>query len=320
MTPFVTDPDFTLYVGDALDVLRGLPAASVDCAATSPPFYALRDYGVDGQIGLEATPDEWVARLVEVFGEVRRVLRPEGTLWIECGDSYNSATSTSRSRSTLEGSHGYWANPLIKHRINVAGAKAKDLLGTPWLLAFALRADGWWLRQVIVWDKPNPIPESAKDRPTTSHEYVLLLAKSRIYWYDANAIAEPATWERWGAQTMRKEVVGKARLAKNRSSKLEIKNGIAKATRNARSVWRIVCAQFEGDHAAVMPLELAERCIRAGAPEGGLVLDPFAGAGTTALAARNLKRRSIGIELSAKSCAIAADRLAQQQLATEVPT
>lgn len=356
MTPFVTDPDFTLYVGDALDVLRGLPAASVDCAATSPPFYALRDYGVDGQIGLEATPDEWVARLVEVFGEVRRVLRPEGTLWIECGDSYNSATSTSRSRSTLEGSHGYWANPLIKHRINVAGAKAKDLLGTPWLLAFALRADGWWLRQAIVWHKPNAMPESATDRCTTAHSYVFLLSKAARYHFDAEAISEAAEWARWGDQTVPKyegtdtasgwmQPKSKREIAaladhrydvlvgqkwkkdgrqgngqRERDDKLrgfDERRDRADGLKNPRSVWTIPTQGYPEAHFATWPEALAERIIKAGCPPGGVILDPFLGAGTTALVARRLGRRSIGIELSPEYAALAAKRLSQLSLLAE---
>lgn len=322
MIPFVADVDFTLYHGDALEVLRELPAESVNAIVTSPPYYLLRDYDVDGQIGEEDTLGEYVEALVAVFREARRVLRDDGTCWINLGDTY---TAQSRGgghahSSTLEGGGPAWQErvAVTRSRLNrAAGCKPKDLMLVPFEVARALRDDGWWLRQVVIWDKPNPIPESAKDRPTTSHEYVLLLAKSRRYWYDADAIAEPATWERWGAQTMTKDVVGKARMVKNRLSKSEIAKSVAKTTRNARSVWRIVCAQFDGDHAAVMPDELAARCIRAGCPEGGVVLDPFGGAGTTALAARALNRRSVLIELSVKSCAITAGRLSQQSMLAE---
>jgi len=342
--PFVSDPDFTLYAGDARDVLPHLDDALAHCIVTSPPYYLLRDYEVDGQIGMEDTLDEYVGNLVDVLDAARRVLRDDGTVWLNLGDTYSASPRGPRhgrtsTLSTPERQER--VSPVVNKLGRAAGTKPKDLMLVPFEVAFALRDDGWWLRQVIVWDKPNPIPESAKDRPTTSHEYVLLLSKSRRYWYDANAIAEPATWDRWGAQTMRKDVVGKARIAK-RATKAEIAAkwpGIggrarasragaalfapgsdesepmdARVTRNARSVWRIPCAQFEGDHAAVMPLELAERCILAGCPGGGTVLDPFAGAGTTAYAARRLDRRSIGIELSEKSCAIAAERLAQQPL------
>ncbi len=205
MSVYLSDPDVTLYHGDALDVLKTLPDESVDCCITSPPFYGLRDYGVDGQIGLEASPDEWVAQLVAVFSEVRRVLTKRGTLWVECGDSYaaNNQGSRKGAAATKGGVHGHAPNSwgggqqtAIPHP-----TKPKDLLGQPWLLAFALRADGWWLRQAIIWHKRNAMPESVTDRCTTSHSYVFLLAKSARYYFDAEAISEPAEWARWGDQT-----------------------------------------------------------------------------------------------------------------------
>jgi len=342
VTLYVSDQDFTLYQGDARDELAQLEPKIANAIVTSPPYYLLRDYEVDGQIGAEETLEDYISALVDVFREARRVLRDDGTLWLNLGDTYAAAPRGPRhgrtsTLSTPERQER--VSPVVNKIGRAAGTKPKDLMLVPFEVAFALRADGWWMRQVIVWDKPNPIPESAKDRPTTSHEYVLLLSKSRRYWYDADAIAEPATWERWGAQTMKKAVVGKAAIAK-RATKAELEEkwpGLgrkssssrqaviaggapeaepmtAKLTRNARSVWRIVCAQFDGDHAAVMPTELAARCILASCPEGGLVLDPFGGAGTTAVAARAHGRRSILIELSEKSCAITADRLKQQSL------
>jgi len=317
--PYVADPDFTLYLGGASDVLPELPDQVANCIVTSPPYYLLRDYEVEGQIGLEDTLEEYVAALVAVFREARRVLRDDGVVWLNIGDTHCAAQrgprhGKSSTLSTPERQER--VSPIVNKIGRQPGVKPKDLFAVPFEVALALRADGWWLRQTVIWDKTNTLPESAKDRPTTSHEYVFLLAKSRRYWYDADAIAEPATWERWGAQTMRKDVVGKATLAK-RNEKADVP---VRDTRNARSVWRMNCAQFEDDHAAVMPDKLAERCILAGCPPEGLVLDPFAGAGTTALAARRLGRRSIGIELSAKSCAIAAKRLAQLSLLSEVAT
>lgn len=348
MRPFLDDGDFTLYAGDARDVLRTLPEGLAHCIVTSPPYYLLRDYEVDGQIGHEETLAGYVAAVVDVFHEARRVLRDDGTLWLNLGDTHSASPRGPRhgrtsTLSTPERQER--VSPVVNKLGRAAGTKPKDLMLVPFEVALALRADGWWMRQVVIWDKPNPIPESAKDRPTTSHEYVLLLSKSRHYFYDADAIAEPATWERWGAQTMQKPVVGKAAIAK-RATKAELEQkwpGIgkktvdgrklligagadereemdSKLTRNARSVWRIVCAQFPGDHAAVMPTELATRCILAGCPVGGTVLDPFGGAGTTAAAARALGRRSILIELSEKSCAITADRLAQQGVLTQEAT
>lgn len=346
MKPFVQDVDFTLYHGDARAVLPKLAEASVHCIVTSPPYYLLRDYEVAGQLGLEGTLADYVEALVGVLREARRVLRPDGVCWLNLGDTHASSPRGPRHGRTSKlttPERQERVSPVVNKLGRAPGVKPKDLFAVPFEVALALRADGWWLRQTVIWDKTNTIPESAKDRPTTSHEYVFLLSKSRTYWYDAVAIAEPATWERWGRQTMVKPVVGKAAIAKS-LSKDEIAErwgpGISRKsadarqatteggrpesdpmalnpTRNARSVWRMNAAQFAGDHAAVMPDELAERCILAGCPVGGVVLDPFAGAGTTALAARKLERRSIGIEISAKSCAVAAARLSQLPLLAE---
>ena len=520
--PYLEDPDFRLYHGDVRDVLAELEPESVDCCVTSPPFYGLRDYGVDGQIGLEATPDEWVANLVGVFREVRRVLKPQGVMWVEVGDSYNAATSTSRVASTLEGSYGYWADPHIKHRINARDLKPKDLLGQPWMLAFALRADGWVLRQHIVWFKPNCMPESVHDRCTTAHSHIFLFAKakrsgpqpsrweglpeadkrvlatlidtegcisfkrarngewadsygaqiavtnqsiellasarslvadvgnvsmkdgtnapvhywqihnknardlllaiypylivkrrqarlaiygesltrergpmqefgkgrgrrtettdallercwtaikecnqrgepdlswcpepkygkwtSQPYWFDADAIAEPAEWARWGDQTVPKyegtetasgwirpktnaELDDRYVNPGNRSNngtydgKVKERRGFeqrlerADGRKNARSVWSIPTAGFSEAHFATFPEALVERMLKAGCPEGGVVLDPFMGSGTTALVARRLGRRAIGVELNESYCRMAVRRLQQLSLLAEM--
>jgi DNA modification methylase len=311
--PYVQDADFVLYNADAREALVELPSSSANCIVTSPPYYLLRDYGSDGQIGAEKTLAEYVENLVAVFRDARRVLRDDGVFWLNVGDTYSTAGRGNRhaASSTLTSPERQeLVSPVIDKRRRAPLVKPKDLYGAPFELALALREDGWWLRQTVIWDKTQTLPEAAKDRPTTSHEYVFLLSKSARYWYDADAIAEPATWERWGAQTARKAVVGKATLAK-RNEKVDVPT---RATRNARSVWRGNSAQFSGDHSAVMPDWLAERCILAGCPVGGTVLDPFAGAGTTALAARRYARSSIGIELSEKSCAVAAKRLAQLPL------
>jgi DNA modification methylase len=199
--PYLQDADCTLYHGDALDVLRELPDESVHCIATSPPFYALRDYGVDGQIGLEETPDAWAAALVAVFREARRVLRKDGTLWVECGDSYSGLARIPYGDQGKR-EHGTDADRIRKPL--TPGLKQKDLTGAPWLLAFALRADGWWLRGCNIWAKPNAMPESAKDRCTTAHSYVFQLSRSARYFFDGDAISEPAAWERWGDQTVPK--------------------------------------------------------------------------------------------------------------------
>jgi DNA modification methylase len=333
--PYVADPDFVLYNTDAREGLALLEPGTVQTIVTSPPYFLLRDYGTEGQIGLEASLDEYVAALVDVFRIARDALADDGTLWLNIGDTYSAAPRGPRHGKTSKLStpeRQERVSPVVNKRGRAPGVKPKDLFLVPLELARALRDDGWWLRQTVIWDKTNTIPESAKDRPTTSHEYVFLLAKARRYYYDADAIAEPATWEQWGAQTNRKQVVGKANIARNpwpgigkktATGRLDLANGTpadetermaARETRNARSVWRGNCAQFAGDHAAVMPDWLAARCILAASRPGDTVLDPFAGAGTTALAARRHGRRSIGFELSEASCAIAAERLAQLSL------
>jgi DNA modification methylase len=347
LTPWLQDPDVTLYHGDALAVLRELTDESVHCIATSPPFYGLRDYGVDGQIGLEETPEQWASRLVEVFREARRVLRKDGTLWVECGDSYaansrgaSGGTDAYTSAETKSGAPGHVPNSRsaaqqspIKHP-----TKPKDLLGQPWLLAFALRADGWWLRGCNIWAKPNAMPESAKDRCTTAHSYVFHFAKSARYFFDGDAISEPAAWERWGDQTVpkyegtatstgwmeprsRDELIAignrktngqKPRTDERRGfdNRLERADGM----KHPRSVWTIPTQGFPEAHFATWPEALARKIILAACPEDGTTLDPFCGSGTTLYVARKLGRRGIGIDLNDEYLAFAARRLQQLSL------
>ena len=293
----------TIQTGDALDVLRTLPSESVHACVTSPPYYGLRDYGVPGQVGLEPSPGEYVERLVDVFREVRRVLRDDGTLWLNIGDTYASDTKGSggTGKSTLAGTpaNGNGQN-FASRKIN-HGAKAKDLLGIPWMVALALRADGWYLRSDIIWAKPNPMPESVTDRPTKSHEHVFLFSKSPRYFYDADAIAEPAIYAgTTGCVSGPKQASrAAARCAKPSGNEITGAPRVAVAdTRNARDVWTIATQPFSGAHFACMPQALAERCILAGCPGGGTVLDPFAGAGTTGLVARKRRRIFVGIELN----------------------
>ena len=280
-----------ILIGDCRDVLRTLPDASVQCCVTSPPYFGLRDYGVAGQIGLEPTPDDFVAEMVAVFRDVRRVLRDDGTLWLNLGDSY---------ASTVKGSGGAGKSRLgpnrdlqnIGHqkfeprRFDMQGLKPKDLIGIPWRVAFALQADGWYLRSDIIWHKPNPMPESVTDRPTSAHEHVFLFSKSERYHYDAEAIKEPAV-------------------------AAEAEGGPA-LKRNARNVWTIATRPFLEAHFATFPPELAERCILAGCPAGGTVLDPFGGAGTTGLVAGRLQRSAILIELNSDYVAMAERRIARE--------
>ncbi len=405
MKPRLSDPDFTLYAGDALAVLRELPAESIDCCVTSPPYWGLRDYGAEGQVGLESRPEEYVEALAAIFSQVRRVLAPHGTAWLNLGDSYSHGGNGSRD------SERWPKQSRNDHRMEHAkkrtGAKPKDLLGMPWRVAFALQDDGWWLRSDIIWSKPNPMPESTRDRPTKSHEYIFLLAKQASYYFDRHAVLEPAAWERWGNQTVPKyegtdtatgwiKPQSKAALVKRRTVRPGIDthgggqgSGSITSTaggRNIRSVWTIPTQPYPEAHFATFPEELPRRCILAGCPEWvcrqcgkprtrivesepvpeeeknkpgsydwhpttsdlggqkmqdwrdahppqttgwtdcghddyrpGVVLDPFGGAGTTALVARSLGRHSLLVELSGEYCDLIATRLQQLSLLTSEP-
>ena len=299
-------------LGDTRTQLRTLADASVHTCVTSPPYYGLRDYDCDGQIGLERTPDEYVAALVDVFREVRRVLRDDGTLWLNLGDSYAGYHGNSRVADADAPSNkpGYTEN-MRASTVGMGGLKQKDMIGIPWMVAFALRADGWYLRSDIIWSKPNPMPESVKDRPTKAHEYVFLLSKGPSYHYDADAIREPHAPD------------SLARVGRGRSDDHKWADGgpgnqtlakdITKAChpdgRNRRSVWTVTTQPFAEAHFATMPPALAEPCILAGAPVDGVVLDPFGGAGTTALVARRNGRRFVHVELNPEYMAIAKRRL-----------
>jgi DNA modification methylase len=305
-----------IIAGDCIEGMRTIAAGVVHTCVTSPPYWGLRDYGVDGQIGLEATPDAYVARLVDVMREVRRVLRDDGTLWLNLGDSYAATTKgsggqTEKQSSNAESFHAVrgWAIP--------DGLKPKDLVGIPWRVAFALQADGWYLRSDVIWHKPNPMPESVTDRPTKAHEYVFLLAKQERYFYDAAAIAEAATYA--GDQ------LGIVRGTKRRATAMGVAPSGNEApgadadigsTRNRRTVWTITPEPFDGAHFATMPPELARLCILAGSPYGGLVLDPFTGSGTTGVVARQHGRAFVGCELNPEYVAMAEKRIgaAREQL------
>jgi DNA modification methylase len=296
--------------GDCRQVLATLPDASVHCCVTSPPYFGLRDYGVDGQIGLEQTPQAFVDELVQVFREVRRVLRSDGTLWLNLGDSYaNSGASGPQGKTGDRASRTYTAEALGSGRNGLpAGLKPKDLIGIPWRVAFALQADGWWLRQDIIWHKPNPMPESVRDRCTKAHEYLFLLAKSERYYFDAEAIAEVSA--RAG------EVAGGAKYSsdaadaniggKHTAATLA---GAVGDTRNKRSVWTVPTQPYAEAHFATFPPALIEPCIKAGCPEGGTVLDPFGGAGTTGLVVDGLQRNAVLIELNPAYIDIARRRI-----------
>jgi DNA modification methylase len=277
--------------GDSLDELRKLPEGFVNTCVTSPPYWGLRDYGVEGQLGAESSPDEYVQRVVEIFREVWRVLRDDGTLWLNLGDSFATR--------------------------KCGNLKTKDLVGIPWRVAFALQNDGWYLRSDIIWNKTNVMPESVRDRPTKAHEYIFLLSKKSKYYYDVDRIREPQVcktenesrkrasnfgsgYDKWeDAQGYR----GNGGLGKN--SKFNPKG------RNKRTVWNVANRPFKGAHFAVFPPDLIEPCVLAGTPAGGIVLDPFFGAGTTGLVANKHGRHYVGVELNREYIDIAESRLAE---------
>jgi DNA modification methylase len=306
---------YRILLGDCLETLATLPAGSVQCCVTSPPYFGLRSYGGgDAEIGREDTPDAYVARLVDVFRAVRRVLRDDGTLWLNLGDSYAGGGGGNYGGGKSVRSQGGQQVTNVRNRsgwLSAAGAKPKDLLMIPARVALGLQADGWYLRSEIVWNKPNPMPESVRDRPTSAHEKVFLLTKSPAYFYDIDAVREPH-----GADSL-------ARVGRGRSDAHKWSDGgpggqtlaadISRAChpngRNARNVWTITPKGYRGAHFATMPVELAERCIRAGSRVGDAVLDPFGGAGTTALAAQNLGRDAVLCELNPEYVALAEERL-----------
>ena len=287
-----------ILIGDVRERLKELSDQSVNCCVTSPPYWGLRDYGNDDQIGLEQNPNDFINELVAVFREVRRVLRDDGTLWVNMGDSYSG--SGKGTAGNLGSIHNERHLEDKTGGLIPKGTKPKDLIGIPWMLAFALRADGWYLRQDIIWNKPNPMPESVTDRCTKSHEYIFLLSKSRQYYYDIDAIKEPAKYagDNRGSR-------GDAR----RGTSMNSVSGTTREFRNKRSVWTVTTKPFRGAHFATFPPDLIEPCILAGCPKGGTVLDPFFGAGTTGLVAQRNDRSWIGCELNEEYAAIAKQRI-----------
>lgn len=303
--------------GDCLCVLKEMPDKSVHCCVTSPPYYGLRDYGMEGQIGREAAPEEYIAKLAEIFSEVYRVLKADRTCWLNISDTYCGTGSKGNCKDPKnpEGRNGQ----KVSIAQNVEGCKHKDLIGIPWMLAFALRNSGWYLRNDIVWQKGNAMPESAKDRLTRSYEHIFLFAKSQKYYFDALAIAEPIAADtarrymggRGNSHKYSDEVPGQAGVqGLNRPRKAgEIRESDISPVRNCRDVWLINTVPYRGKHFAAYPPKLAERCILAGCPEGGIVLDPFFGSGTTGLAAAQNGRHYIGIELNGEYCSLAGERI-----------
>jgi DNA modification methylase len=296
----------TIYKGDCREVLANLPDQSVDCCVTSPPYFGLRDYGRKAQIGLEPTPEEFVETLVEVFREVRRVLRDDGTVWLNLGDSYSGSGKGPAGNLGAKNNERHLEH---KHsKVVPDGLKAKDLIGIPWRVAFALQGDGWYLRQDIIWSKPNVMPESVKDRCTKAHEYIFLLSKSPRYYFDNDAIKEFAEDRKFSETT----TYGGKKYGQNKDKAHQTKSGnvyFPNEKRNKRSVWTVAPKPFSEAHFAVYPPKLIEPCILAGCPEGGTVLDPFGGSGTTGMVADRLNRNSILVELNDDYVQIAKNRI-----------
>lgn len=306
-----------IYNQDCLEGLKSLADNSIDCCVTSPPYFGLRDYGTDAQIGLEATPELFISKLVEVFTEVRRVLKPEGTLWLNLGDSYassgkNRTEAQAIAKSGLNGGLDAQTQ-ILKQQSKITGdLKAKDLIGIPWMAAFALRSSGWYLRQDIIWNKPACLLESVQDRCTKSHEYIFLLSKSNKYYYDNEAIKEPiaeSTVLRMAQDVDNQK--GSNRQPGKANGNMKCVGGKSQL-RNKRSVWTVPTARFSEAHFATFPEDLIVDMIKAGCPETGTVLDPFIGAGTTALVASKLNRNYIGFELNPEYIKIAEKRIYDQ--------
>lgn len=300
--PYYADDTVTLHHGDALAVLRTLPDASVDCCVTSPPYFGLRDYGVAGQLGAEASPAEYVEAMRGVFAEVRRVLADDGTLWLNLGDSYYSGRGNPGPNADDKKNVARRGWERATDKPGADWAKPKNLLGIPWRVAFALQDDGWILRNSIIWAKPNGMPESVADRLSAKHEHVFMLAKSRRYWFDLDPIREPLAWP--------DRITGHTFGGANKAASLHTGSAATRTGgtydkapeggRNPGDVWTITTQPFAEAHFAVMPQTLAERCILAGCKPAGVVLDPFSGSGTTGLVAAKHGRRYVGIDLNAE--------------------
>lgn len=303
----------TIYNMDCLEGMRMIPDGTVDCCVTSPPYFALRDYGTEGQIGLEQSPEEYIDRLTDVFREVLRVLKPEGTCWVVIGDSYagankGAANYPENAKLWKQGSNKGTLDKATSYRYRTE-AKDRDLIGIPWMLAFALRRIGFYLRQDIIWHKPNPMPESVKSRCTKSHEYVFLLTKSPRYYFNEQALREPANTGVRPNEFNHRKV--KFTVPGHRQEQFRGSQNSNDGKRNQRDVWSILVKPgFDGHH-ATFPTELPRRCLSLGCPEGGTALDPFMGSGTTAVVARALGMHYIGFELSPDYCNIIRRRLEQ---------
>ncbi len=314
---YYADDTVTLHLGDTLNTLRTLPDTAANCIVTSPPYYGLRDYGTDGQYGLEATPGEYVERMRSVFAEARRVLADDGTLWLNLGDSYVASAPGKRRSSGLQGRSQEISTPEGVGDKSRCGIPAKNLIGIPWRVALALQDDGWILRNEIIWHKPNAMPESIRDRLSSRHEHLFLLTKSPRYAFDLDAIREPHEPGSLQSQDLRRRnpsAPGKGAHAPEQKPHGGLSAGLRDLNpqgRNPGDVWSITTRPYQAAHFATFPIDLPLRCIKAGCRPGGTVLDPFSGSGTTGAAARQLGRRYIGIDLNPAYHDLAKARFAQ---------
>jgi len=303
----------SIILGDCIEGMKTLPDGCVQTCITSPPYFGLRDYGGgDSEIGQEDTVDGYVQKMTEVFREVRRILRDDGTLWLNLGDSYMSAKNCAPPPQTQGGQRGMPSDFIPGNRKDQKGLKTKDLIGIPWRVAFALQADGWYLRQDIIWSKPNPMPESVEDRCTKAHEYIFLLSKKPKYYYDHEAIKEPlAPSSVSRLQQNIDEQVGSARAngGEKTNGNMKAVGDLSSGLKNKRSVWTVNSKGYKGAHFAVYPENLIEPCVLAGCPKDGTVFDPFTGSGTTAVVALKNGRNYIGTELNSEYVKIAEERI-----------
>lgn len=318
----------SIEFGDCRDTMRRWAADGIKAqtCVTSPPYFGLRDYGHEGQIGLEQTPGDYVAAMVEVFRCVRDVLADDGTLWLNIGDSYVNHPSSAVNRNGMTGSLNNGKSEFDcrtgtrgsqQRKVIPRGMKPKDLMGIPWMLAFALRADGWYLRQDIIWHKPNPMPESVRDRCTKAHEYIFLLSKSERYFFDSKAMQEPAITV-GDTRHLRADKTAEARLSPSGRMNSGKPQG---DTRNRRSVWNVATRPYKGAHFATFPPALIEPCILAGSRPGDIVLDPFMGSGTTAQVALQHGRQYLGCELNPEYGPLQQERIALAAPANDnIPT
>ena len=321
--------EITLLTGDVIEMLRTLQPESVQCVVTSPPYWGLRDYGVAGQIGLEQTPEQYVDKLVQAFREVRRVLRKDGTVWLNLGDSWaaNKGATHMPAKTIAGGKSGHGDDAAFsgmggedirvpRRNAHKYGLKDKDLVGIPWMVAFALRTDGWWLRQDIIWNKPNAMPESVKDRCTKSHEYLFLLTKSSKYYFDQDPLRTPTkessiSRTKYGykpEETDDKQHVSRASTTGVFNSEHPEKY-LNPLGVNRRDVWSVTTVSYKGAHFATFPPKLVEPCILAGSKAGDLVLDPFMGSGTVGMVARQHCRDFVGIDLNPEYVEMAKERI-----------